>query len=162
MRESAAIRYKGFGIPMDWMLDTGYVTQGRQLHICARKLNQLFVDEINSLASYQWWEGSTYSIISIFAYPLASSCLQWHRKNKIHALREYVRSEYDHSCLRSCRSRALYEWLKHLVEIVTVGDVIAFLASGVLIAANISFIDSISLFTLINIVFPISLSSDSY
>ncbi|KAL8091617.1 hypothetical protein AgCh_034030 [Apium graveolens] len=27
MRESAAIRYKGFGIPMDWMLDTGYVTQ---------------------------------------------------------------------------------------------------------------------------------------
>ncbi|KAL8121235.1 hypothetical protein AgCh_018104 [Apium graveolens] len=51
---------------------------------------------------------------------------------------------------------------EHLVEIVTVGDVIAFLASGVLIAANISFIDSISLFTLINIVFPISLSSDSY
>ncbi|CAI9087313.1 OLC1v1021359C3 [Oldenlandia corymbosa var. corymbosa] len=27
MRESAANRYKGFHIPMDWMLDTGYVSQ---------------------------------------------------------------------------------------------------------------------------------------
>lgn len=27
MRESAANRYKGFQIPMDWMMDTGYVTQ---------------------------------------------------------------------------------------------------------------------------------------
>ncbi|KAL8088256.1 hypothetical protein AgCh_038147 [Apium graveolens] len=27
MRYLTAIRYKGFGIPMDWMLDTGYVTQ---------------------------------------------------------------------------------------------------------------------------------------
>ncbi|KAI7726081.1 hypothetical protein M8C21_019815, partial [Ambrosia artemisiifolia] len=27
-------------------------------------------------------------------------------------LREFVRSEYDHACLRSCRSRALYEGLK--------------------------------------------------
>ncbi|KAK1365313.1 Protein diaphanous 1 like [Heracleum sosnowskyi] len=71
-----------------------------------------FVDEINSLAAYQWWEGSMYSIISIFAYPLAWSWLQWRRKKKIHTLREYVRSEYDHSCLRSCRSRALYEGLK--------------------------------------------------
>ncbi|KAL1808836.1 hypothetical protein ACET3Z_025826 [Daucus carota] len=71
-----------------------------------------FVDEINNLAAYQWWEGSIYSIISIFAYPLAWSWLQWRRKKKIHTLREYVRSEYDHSCLRSCRSRALYEGLK--------------------------------------------------
>jgi hypothetical protein len=29
-------------------------------------------------------------------------------------LREFVRSEYDHACLRSCRSRALYEGLKVL------------------------------------------------
>lgn len=27
-------------------------------------------------------------------------------------IREFVRSEYDHACLRSCRSRALYEGLK--------------------------------------------------
>ncbi|KAI3865932.1 hypothetical protein MKW92_032960 [Papaver armeniacum] len=31
---------------------------------------------------------------------------------KFQLLREFVRSEYDHSCLRSCRSRALYEGLK--------------------------------------------------
>lgn len=71
-----------------------------------------FVDEINGLAAYQWWEGSVYSIISIFAYPLAWSWLQWRREKKIHTLREFVRSEYDHACLRSCRSRALYEGLK--------------------------------------------------
>ncbi|KAK2968224.1 hypothetical protein RJ640_027356 [Escallonia rubra] len=71
-----------------------------------------FVDEINGLAAYQWWEGSVYSILSVFAYPLAWSWLQWRRKKKIQLLREYVRSEYDHSCLRSCRSRALYEGLK--------------------------------------------------
>ncbi|KAK3018456.1 hypothetical protein RJ639_004273 [Escallonia herrerae] len=66
-----------------------------------------FVDEINGLAAYQWWEGSVYSILSV-------SCpwLQWRRKKKIQLLREYVRSEYDHACLRSCRSRALYEGLK--------------------------------------------------
>lgn len=71
-----------------------------------------FVDEINGLAAYQWWEGSVNSIVSIFAYPLAWSWLQWRRKKKIHTLREFVRSEYDHACLRSCRSRALYEGLK--------------------------------------------------
>lgn len=70
------------------------------------------MDEINGLAAYQWWEGSVYSIISAIAYPLAWSWLQWRRKKKIHALREYVRSEYDHACMRSCRSRALYEGLK--------------------------------------------------
>lgn len=31
---------------------------------------------------------------------------------KLQRLREFVRSEYDHACLRSCRSRALYEGLK--------------------------------------------------
>ncbi|XP_057544556.1 uncharacterized protein LOC130823795 [Amaranthus tricolor] len=72
----------------------------------------LFVDEINGIASYQWWEGSVYSILSVLAYPLAWSWLQWCRKNKLQRLREFVRSEYDHSCLRSCRSRALYEGLK--------------------------------------------------
>lgn len=71
-----------------------------------------FVDEINGLAAYQWWEGSIYSILSVFAYPLAWSWLQSRRKKKLQQLREYVRSEYDHSCLRSCRSRALYEGLK--------------------------------------------------
>ncbi|EOY30581.1 Uncharacterized protein TCM_037740 isoform 2 [Theobroma cacao] len=71
-----------------------------------------FVDEINGLAAYQWWEGSIYSILSILAYPLAWSWLQQCRKNKLQQLREFVRSEYDHSCLRSCRSRALYEGLK--------------------------------------------------
>ncbi|KAF6164272.1 hypothetical protein GIB67_010242 [Kingdonia uniflora] len=71
-----------------------------------------FVDEINSVAAYQWWEGSIYSIISILAYPLACSWQEWCRRKKLQRLREFVRSEYDHSCLRSCRSRALYEGLK--------------------------------------------------
>lgn len=71
-----------------------------------------FVDEINFLAAYQWWEGSVYSILSLFAYPFAWSWRQWCRKKKFQQLREFVRSEYDHACLRSCRSRALYEGLK--------------------------------------------------
>ncbi|XP_027173507.1 uncharacterized protein LOC113773152 [Coffea eugenioides] len=71
-----------------------------------------FVDEINCLAYYHWWEGSVYSIFSVFMYPLAWSWLQFCRKKKIQQLREFVRSEYDHACLRSCRSRALYEGLK--------------------------------------------------
>uniref|UniRef100_A0A0E0DMX2 DUF8003 domain-containing protein n=1 Tax=Oryza meridionalis TaxID=40149 RepID=A0A0E0DMX2_9ORYZ len=71
-----------------------------------------FVDEINALAAYQWWEGSIYSILCILSYPLAWSWQQWRRRRKLQRLREFVRSEYDHSCLRSCRSRALYEGLK--------------------------------------------------
>uniref|UniRef100_A0A0E0DMX4 DUF8003 domain-containing protein n=1 Tax=Oryza meridionalis TaxID=40149 RepID=A0A0E0DMX4_9ORYZ len=72
-----------------------------------------FVDEINALAAYQWWEGSIYSILCILSYPLAWSWQQWRRRRKLQRLREFVRSEYDHSCLRSCRSRALYEGLKN-------------------------------------------------
>eukprot|EP01018_Ginkgo_biloba_P007462 Gb_18851 [translate_table: standard] len=71
-----------------------------------------FVDEMNSLAAYQWWEGSVYSILSVLAYPFAWSWQQWRRRKKVERLREFVRSEYDHACLRSCRSRALYEGLK--------------------------------------------------
>ncbi|KAI9118983.1 hypothetical protein K1719_009658 [Acacia pycnantha] len=71
-----------------------------------------FVDEINILATYHWWEGSIYSILCIIAYPLAWSWLQRCRIKKLQQLREFVRSEYDHTCLRSCRSRALYEGLK--------------------------------------------------
>ncbi|GKC63278.1 hypothetical protein Tco_1095876, partial [Tanacetum coccineum] len=71
-----------------------------------------FVDEINGLATYQWWEGSMYSILVFIAYPLAWSWQQWRRKINFQRIREFVRSEYDHACLRSCRSRALYEGLK--------------------------------------------------
>ncbi|EPS64424.1 hypothetical protein M569_10357 [Genlisea aurea] len=71
-----------------------------------------FVEEINSLAAYQWWEGSVHSILCILAYPFAWSWKQWRRKMKLQKLKEFVRSEYDHACLRSCRSRALYEGLK--------------------------------------------------
>ncbi|XP_057487508.1 uncharacterized protein LOC130773578 [Actinidia eriantha] len=71
-----------------------------------------FIDEINSVAAYDWWEGSVHSILSIFAYPCAWSWKQWRRRNKIHRLQEFVKSEYDHSCLRSCRSRALYKGMK--------------------------------------------------
>ncbi|WOK97014.1 hypothetical protein Cni_G05722 [Canna indica] len=71
-----------------------------------------FVDDINALASYQWWEGAMYSILCLLAYPLAWSWQQWRRRKKLQRLREFVRSEYDHACLRSCRSRALYEGLK--------------------------------------------------
>ncbi|XP_042401678.1 uncharacterized protein LOC121991725 [Zingiber officinale] len=71
-----------------------------------------FVDEINALAAYHWWEGAVHSILCIVAYPLAWSWQQWRRRKKLQRLREFVRSEYDHACLRSCRSRALYEGLK--------------------------------------------------
>nr|KYP70139.1 hypothetical protein KK1_009347 [Cajanus cajan] len=71
-----------------------------------------FVDEINAIAAYQWWEGAIYSILSVLAYPLAWSWQQWRRRLKLQRLREFVRSEYDHACLRSCRSRALYEGIK--------------------------------------------------
>ncbi|URD89015.1 glycine-rich protein [Musa troglodytarum] len=71
-----------------------------------------FVGEINALAAYQWWEGAIYSILCLLAYPLAWSWQQWRRRKKLQLLREFVRSEYDHACLRSCRSRALYEGLK--------------------------------------------------
>ncbi|XP_054796784.1 uncharacterized protein LOC129302133 [Prosopis cineraria] len=71
-----------------------------------------FVDEINAIAAYQWWEGAVYSILSVLAYPLAWSWQQWRRRMNLQRLREFVRSEYDHACLRSCRSRALYEGIK--------------------------------------------------
>ncbi|KAJ8632040.1 hypothetical protein MRB53_025376 [Persea americana] len=71
-----------------------------------------FIDEINSVAAYEWWEGSVHSILSVLAYPCAWSWKQWRRRNKIHRLKEYVKSEYDHACLRSCRSRALYKGMK--------------------------------------------------
>ncbi|XP_025012285.2 uncharacterized protein LOC8265115 isoform X1 [Ricinus communis] len=71
-----------------------------------------FVDEVNGLAAYQWWEGSIFSILSVLAYPLSWSWLQQRRKKKLQQLRDFVRSEYNHACLRSCRSRALYEGLK--------------------------------------------------
>ncbi|PKA56333.1 hypothetical protein AXF42_Ash014836 [Apostasia shenzhenica] len=71
-----------------------------------------FIDEINSVAAYEWWEGSIHSILSVLAYPCAWSWKQWRRRKKVHRLQEYVKSEYDHSCLRSCRSRALYKGMK--------------------------------------------------
>ncbi|CAN4127760.1 unnamed protein product [Withania somnifera] len=71
-----------------------------------------FIDEINSVAAYDWWEGSVHSILSVLAYPCAWSWKQWRRRRKVHRLQEYVKSEYDHSCLRSCRSRALYKGMK--------------------------------------------------
>ncbi|CAK9167784.1 unnamed protein product [Ilex paraguariensis] len=71
-----------------------------------------FVDEINAIAAFQWWEGSVFSILCVLTYPLAWSWQQWRRRMKLQRLREFVRSEYDHACLRSCRSRALYEGLK--------------------------------------------------
>lgn len=77
-----------------------------------------FVDEINALSGYQWWEGSVHSILILVAFPLAWSWQQWRRRKKLQRLREFVRSEYDHSCLRSCRSRALYEGLKVLSSVV--------------------------------------------
>jgi hypothetical protein len=71
-----------------------------------------FVEEVNGLAAYQWWEGSMHSILTVLAYPFAWSWQQWRRREKLQRLQEFVHSEYDHACLRSCRSRALYEGLK--------------------------------------------------
>jgi len=48
----------------------------------------------------------------VLAYPIAWLWQDWRRRLKIQRLREYVCSEYDHGCLRSCRSQALYEGLK--------------------------------------------------
>ncbi|KAJ7952625.1 Glycine-rich protein [Quillaja saponaria] len=71
-----------------------------------------FIDEINSVAAYDWWEGSVHSILSVLAYPCAWSWKQWRQRIKVNRLQEFVKSEYDHSCLRSCRSRALYKGMK--------------------------------------------------
>lgn len=71
-----------------------------------------FVNEINALSAYQWWEGAVHSIFCILAYTFAWSWQHWRRRIKLQKIREFVRSEYDHACLRSCRSRALYEGLK--------------------------------------------------
>ena len=71
-----------------------------------------FIDEVNSVAAYDWWEGSVHSRLSLLAYPCGWSWKQWRRKYKINRLQEFVKSEYDHSCLRSCRSRALYKGMK--------------------------------------------------
>ncbi|KAK9144802.1 hypothetical protein Sjap_004705 [Stephania japonica] len=35
-----------------------------------------FIDEINSVAAYEWWEGSVHSILSVLAYPCAWSWKQ--------------------------------------------------------------------------------------
>lgn len=55
-----------------------------------------FIDEINSVAAYEWWEGSIHSILSVLAYPCAWSWKQWRRRKKILRLQDYVRSKYDH------------------------------------------------------------------
>ncbi|XWS72496.1 hypothetical protein CRYUN_Cryun02cG0044700 [Craigia yunnanensis] len=66
-----------------------------------------FVDEINAIAAYQWWEGAIDTILSILVYPLAWSWQQWRQRMRLQCLREFVRSESGHACLRSCHSRAL-------------------------------------------------------
>lgn len=106
-----------------------YVKEFFECHLYGRYEDafERFVDEINDLAAYQWWEGSIYSILSILAYPFAWSWLQQCRKRKLQQLREFVRSEYDHSCLRSCRSRALYEGLKVPCSIIFLNYCIIFL-----------------------------------
>ncbi|KAH9607077.1 hypothetical protein KSS87_005006 [Heliosperma pusillum] len=71
-----------------------------------------FIDDINFIAAYDWWEGSIHSILLVLACPCAWSWKQWRRRVKLQRLQEYVKSEYDHSCLRSCRARALYKGMK--------------------------------------------------
>ena len=71
-----------------------------------------FVEEVNSLAAYQWWEGSVHSLLALLAYLFAHTWQQWRRREKLQRLQKFVHLEYDHACLRSCRSRALYEGLK--------------------------------------------------
>ncbi|KAK2446301.1 glycine-rich protein [Trifolium repens] len=88
-------------------------TPSEQIHdIVYESAFNTFVDEINAIAAYQWWEGAIYSALSVIGYPLAWSWQQCRRRLKLQRLREFVRSEYDHACLRSCRSRALYEGIK--------------------------------------------------
>ncbi|CAI5978293.1 unnamed protein product [Closterium sp. NIES-65] len=70
------------------------------------------VDEVNAIACYRWWEGCVHSLLALLALPFAWSWQQWRRRLVVQRLREFVHTRYDHSCLRSCRSRALYEGLK--------------------------------------------------
>lgn len=78
------------------------------------------VDELNAIAAYQWWEGGVFNVLCLVAFPFAWSWEQWRRRVRIRQLRTYVHSEYDHSCLRSCRARALHEGLKvRLRDVVT-------------------------------------------
>ncbi|CAN6477637.1 unnamed protein product [Victoria cruziana] len=46
------------------------------------------------------------------SFPHLLSLVEWRRRKNIHRLQEYVKSEYDHSYLHSCRSRALYKGMK--------------------------------------------------
>lgn len=71
-----------------------------------------FVDKINSLASYNWWEGSLYWIFFVVGYPFAWSWQYFCQKKKMQHLREFVQLEYDYACLHSIRSRALHKGLK--------------------------------------------------
>ncbi|KAJ0970738.1 hypothetical protein J5N97_018697 [Dioscorea zingiberensis] len=71
-----------------------------------------FIDDINSVAAYEWWEGSVHSILLVLAYPCAWSWKQWREERKIQRLQEYVKSEYDHSCLRHADHEALYKGMK--------------------------------------------------
>ncbi|CAI7885873.1 unnamed protein product [Closterium sp. NIES-54] len=70
------------------------------------------VDEVNAIACFRWWEGCVHSLLALLALPFAWSWQQWRRRLVVQRLREFVHTRYDHSCLRSCRSRALYEGLK--------------------------------------------------
>ncbi|KAK9946595.1 hypothetical protein M0R45_012051 [Rubus argutus] len=54
-----------------------------------------FVDEINAIATYQWWEGAMYSILAVLAYPLACSWQQWRRRLKLQRLRIKVAATSD-------------------------------------------------------------------
>eukprot|EP00850_Spirogloea_muscicola_P015255 SM000115S23934 [mRNA] locus=s115:439242:448670:+ [translate_table: standard] len=71
-----------------------------------------FAEDVNALAAFQWWEGCVYGVLIVLSLPLAYTWQQWSRRHKVKRLRDFVHTEYDHSCLRSCRSRALYEGLK--------------------------------------------------
>ncbi|KZV53216.1 hypothetical protein F511_21473 [Dorcoceras hygrometricum] len=51
MRESAAKRYKGFQIPMNWMLDTGYVSQ---IKLASVKLAMKYMKRISAELEMIW------------------------------------------------------------------------------------------------------------
>ncbi|GBG88608.1 hypothetical protein CBR_g48138 [Chara braunii] len=71
-----------------------------------------FAEEINTLAAFQWWEGCVYGVLCVLCFPFGWSWQQWRRRMKLLKLQEFAQNEYDHACLRSCRSRALYEGIK--------------------------------------------------
>eukprot|EP00899_Mesostigma_viride_P025225 jgi/Mesvir1/5888/Mv00660-RA.1 len=71
-----------------------------------------FAETCNGIASFHWWEESVFWVLWGLCYPLSWTWQQWCGKQRAQRLHHYIKHEYVHSCLRSCRARALQEGLQ--------------------------------------------------